>query len=287
MAHYNASLDTSRPPDEMFAYLSDFSSTQEWDPGVIEAERLGEQPVREGTEFRLLASFLGRKIPLTYRIVEYDPPSAVTFRGESSTVVSLDRITFEPSERGTRITYDADLALKGPFKLADPLLGSLSNASALARSRACAGHSKKATEHPRASPDANTPSRFTPSGGSVLSPPATRRTSHSWPENPTSSTCASRAECKVTASPRWLWCWRRVGVVFSAQSSRNASVAATSRGRANRKPWPLSQSSSLQQRELLLLLDALGEGLDRERLAELHERVDQRLALLVAASAAR
>lgn len=122
MAHYNASVDTARPPDEMFAYLSDFSSTQEWDPGVIEAERLGDAPVRNGTEFRLLASFLGRKIPLTYRIVEYDPPSAVTFRGESSTVVSLDRITFEPSERGTRITYDADLALKGPFKLASPLL---------------------------------------------------------------------------------------------------------------------------------------------------------------------
>ena len=31
----------------------------------------------------------------------------------------------------------------------------------------------------------------------------------------------------------------------------------------------------------MLHLDALGEGLERERLAELHERVDQRLALLV------
>jgi carbon monoxide dehydrogenase subunit G len=122
MAHYKARVDTPRPPDEMFAYLSDFSSTQEWDPGVIEAERLGDVLVREGTEFRLLARFLGRKTPLAYRIVEYDPPNAVTFRGESSTVVSLDRITFEPSEPGTRITYDADLALKGPLKLADPLL---------------------------------------------------------------------------------------------------------------------------------------------------------------------
>jgi carbon monoxide dehydrogenase subunit G len=122
MAHYKASLDTPRPPEEMFAYLSDFSTTVEWDPGVVEAERLGDAPVREGTEFRLVAVFLGRKTPLTYRIVEYDPPSAVTFRGESSTVVSLDRITFEPSDGGTRITYDADLALKGALKLADPLL---------------------------------------------------------------------------------------------------------------------------------------------------------------------
>ena len=36
-----------------------------------------------------------------------------------------------------------------------------------------------------------------------------------------------------------------------------------------------------EQGELVLLLDALGEGLDREGLAELHEGVDQRLALLV------
>jgi len=122
MAHYNASVDTRRPPDEVFAYLSDFSSTQEWDPGVIEAERISDAPVREGTEFRLLASFLGRQTPLTYRIVEYDPPNAVTFRGENSTVVSLDRITFEPADGGTRITYDADLAPKGLIKLAGPLL---------------------------------------------------------------------------------------------------------------------------------------------------------------------
>jgi carbon monoxide dehydrogenase subunit G len=123
MAHYNASVDTPRPPDEVFAYLSDFSTTEEWDPGVVEAERVGNAPVCEGTEFRLVATFLGRKTPLTYRIIEFDPPGAVTFRGESSTLVSLDRITLEPFDEGTRITYDAHLSLKGAFKVADPLIG--------------------------------------------------------------------------------------------------------------------------------------------------------------------
>src|SRR5271165_6774576 len=122
MAHYRASIDTQRPPEEVFAYLSDFSTTEQWDPGVLEAERLGDAAVGTGTEFRLVAAFLHRKTQLTYRIVECDLPSAVTFRGENSSVVSLDRITFEPSAAGTRITYDADLALKGPLKIADPLL---------------------------------------------------------------------------------------------------------------------------------------------------------------------
>lgn len=123
MARYTASLETTRSPADTFAYLSDFSTTEEWDPGVIEAERLGDAPIGAGTEFRLLARFLGRSNTLIYRIVEFEPSELVTFRGESATVVSLDRITFEPTGRGTRVTYDAELTLKGVLRLADPLLG--------------------------------------------------------------------------------------------------------------------------------------------------------------------
>ena len=122
MAHYRGTIDIQQPREEVFAYLSDFSTTREWDPGVVEAERLNGQAVGEGTEFRLVAEFLGRKNELTYRIVEYDPPHAVTFLGENATVVSRDRITFDSTAAGTRVTYDADLALKGGLRIADPLL---------------------------------------------------------------------------------------------------------------------------------------------------------------------
>jgi hypothetical protein len=122
MAHYRATIHTLLPREEAFAYLSDFSTTQEWDPGVVEATRLDAGDVREGSEFRLLARFLGRTVPLTYRVVEYDPPYAVGFLGESATVTSRDRITLEPAEEGTSIVYDADLALAGLLRLADPLL---------------------------------------------------------------------------------------------------------------------------------------------------------------------
>jgi len=122
MARYRASIDTRWTPEEAFAYLSDFSTSAEWDPGVVEAERVGAGAAGEGTEFRLVAAFLGRKAPLTYRVVEYEPPSAVTFLGENATVLSHDRITLETIATGTRVTYDADLRLKGLLGLADPLL---------------------------------------------------------------------------------------------------------------------------------------------------------------------
>ena len=122
MARYRASIETQWTPDEAFAYLSDFSTSAEWDPGVVEAERVGAQATGEGSEFRLVAEFLGRKTPLSYRIAEYDPPGAVTFVGENATVISRDRITFETIATGTRVTYDGDLRLKGVLRLADPLL---------------------------------------------------------------------------------------------------------------------------------------------------------------------
>jgi hypothetical protein len=108
--------------EDVFAYLSDFSTSLEWDPGVVEAQRLEDGPIAEGSEFRIVAEFLGRRTALLYRIVEFDPPRLVTFRGVNSTVVSLDRLTFENFGGGTQLTYDAELTLKGPLKIADPLL---------------------------------------------------------------------------------------------------------------------------------------------------------------------
>ncbi|HET6864445.1 MAG TPA: SRPBCC family protein [Solirubrobacteraceae bacterium] len=122
MARYRAGIDTHWTPEEAFAYLSDFSTSAEWDPGVVEAEHVGTGAIGKGSEFRLVAEFLGRRSSLTYRIVEYEPTRAVTLLGENATVVSDDRITFERIATGTRVGYDADLRLKGLLRLADPLL---------------------------------------------------------------------------------------------------------------------------------------------------------------------
>jgi carbon monoxide dehydrogenase subunit G len=122
MSSYKATVETHWSQATTFAYLSDFSTSEEWDPGVIRATKVGDPAIREGAEFHLVARFLGREAPITYKVVEYNPPDAVTFRGENATVVSLDRITFDAIGEGTRVTYEADLQLKGPMRLADPLL---------------------------------------------------------------------------------------------------------------------------------------------------------------------
>lgn len=123
MAHYHATVETPLAPDDVFAYLSDFSTTEEWDPGTTHAERLGDGPIGKGTKFKLRARFLGSESDLVYEVTDFEAPRRVVLRGENAAVVSLDDITFEPAAGGgTRITYDATLSFKGPLRLADPLL---------------------------------------------------------------------------------------------------------------------------------------------------------------------
>lgn len=119
MAHFRASLDVARPSDEVFAYLADFTRTAEWDPGVVSAERLDGGPVSVDSRFRVVARFLGREVPLVYRVVQLEPPSRLVLEAETPTLRSLDTITCEKTARGTRLTYDAQLVLPGLLYLAD------------------------------------------------------------------------------------------------------------------------------------------------------------------------
>jgi hypothetical protein len=122
MAQYSREIVVPTPLAETFAYLSRFSSAKEWDPSVVEAEMVTPEPVGLGSRFRLVAVFLGAKVPLEYEIIVYDPPRRVVLTAENRSVRSTDTITFsfDPSE-GTVVSYEAALLLKGAARLAAPL----------------------------------------------------------------------------------------------------------------------------------------------------------------------
>ena len=73
MAHYVARIPVSVTRSAAFAYLSRFDRAAEWDPGVEAGEMVTPEPVGVGSRFRLVARFLGRRIPLDYEIVELRP----------------------------------------------------------------------------------------------------------------------------------------------------------------------------------------------------------------------
>ena len=106
----------------MFAYLSDFTTTNEWDPGTVRTERVsGDGGV--GTTYHNTSSFMGRETELTYEVVEHQPDSSFALRGENKSVVAHDTHGDRArSETGSTVTYTADFAFKGLGKLVAPLL---------------------------------------------------------------------------------------------------------------------------------------------------------------------
>lgn len=115
-------VETTAAPGPVFAYLSDFTNTNEWDPGTITTERVeGDGGV--GTVYHNVSEFNGNKSELRYEVVELVPERKIALKGEGKSVHADDTMELEPAGTGTRVSYTADIRLKGLLKLAEPFLG--------------------------------------------------------------------------------------------------------------------------------------------------------------------
>lgn len=122
MARYRATIEVSRPPGEVFDYLSDLRNAVEWDRTITHVRKLSEGPPSQGTTYLLRGRFMGRDVELRYAATVLDRPQRLVFDGENDAARSVDRIAIEPAEDGARITYDAHLRMRGLLRLADPLV---------------------------------------------------------------------------------------------------------------------------------------------------------------------
>ena len=120
MAHYRTVIDIPMSREELFAYMAAFENGAEWDPGIVEGERLGKGELGVGSQFRIVVSNMGRQSPMIYELIEYDPPGSATFQAETSAIRSTDSITVSQRPGGSsRLTWEADLRLKGVLRLWD------------------------------------------------------------------------------------------------------------------------------------------------------------------------
>jgi hypothetical protein len=122
MARYQATVQSPRPPEETFAYLATFSNAAEWDPGVLAGEQLDPGPVGPGTRFRLVVPFLGRRMPLTYQVTSYQPGHSVVLTAVSGVLHATDKIVVTVDAGGSAVSYEAEVRLRGPLAMLDPLL---------------------------------------------------------------------------------------------------------------------------------------------------------------------
>jgi carbon monoxide dehydrogenase subunit G len=115
------SVETTAPPATVFAYLSDFTNTNEWDPGTVNTV-LASGDGGVGTTYHNTSKFMGRETELTYEVVTHQPNAVFALRGENSSVIAHDTMDIAALGSGSKVTYTADFEFKGLGKLVAPLL---------------------------------------------------------------------------------------------------------------------------------------------------------------------
>jgi uncharacterized protein YndB with AHSA1/START domain len=119
-----ASIEIGRPPEDVFAYVTDPSHLHEWQGGVVRAERIGEGPVVVGTRAVVTRRIGRRELNMTVEIAELDPPRSFAVRSLDGPVRGENRGAIEPLDDGrrSRVTYELDLRGHGIGRLLVPLI---------------------------------------------------------------------------------------------------------------------------------------------------------------------
>lgn len=117
MAHYVCSIATPLSAEEAFDRIADFTTVEQWDPGVSSAVMTyGEKP-GVGTIYAVVAN----GVSLEYETLEYDRPNRTVLEASNAWMTSHDVIGVVPNDTGSVLTYDATVTLHGPLGLFDPV----------------------------------------------------------------------------------------------------------------------------------------------------------------------
>ena len=120
MIEVRQSVEIARPPDEVFAYLTDPAKLPTWQD-VEEVTQLTPGPIGPGTRFREVHKVLGiRRVEIT-EVVTFEPGRRFEIRVVEGPPVD-GRWDFEPTPTGTRVTLTPTARLPGPLRVAAPLV---------------------------------------------------------------------------------------------------------------------------------------------------------------------
>ncbi len=110
-----STIEIARPPDEVFAFVTDPAHFAEWQRDVVAVHPL------DGSRFATTRRFSGAERRLTQRITRNDPPHEWAAEGIDGPIRPHATVTVEPIDGGTRsrVTFGLDFVGHG---LGVPLL---------------------------------------------------------------------------------------------------------------------------------------------------------------------
>jgi carbon monoxide dehydrogenase subunit G len=97
-------IEIARPPEEVFAYLTDVGNLPAWQSGVSRAQMEDGGGPRAGARIRESRTIFGRELDNTLEIEAYEPPRLFVLRALHSPVPFSVRHELEAGGEGTLLT---------------------------------------------------------------------------------------------------------------------------------------------------------------------------------------
>jgi uncharacterized protein YndB with AHSA1/START domain len=118
------SIEIARPPQDVFAFATDFAHFPEWQGGVLSARPEGNRPLAVGSRAVVARRVGPRELPRTEEIAELTPPKTWTVRGVGGRLAAIAKGTIEPLDGGerSRVTIAIEFEGHGIGKLLVPLV---------------------------------------------------------------------------------------------------------------------------------------------------------------------
>jgi uncharacterized protein YndB with AHSA1/START domain len=112
----------NRPPEDVYAFVTDPANEAKWHADVLEAHKTSDGPLAVGSTIQFTFNFMGKKkVDLVVR--ESDPPRREVVEATSSgPMLPTFTFTFEPVNGGTRFTRKGDIRINGWMRLMEPMM---------------------------------------------------------------------------------------------------------------------------------------------------------------------
>jgi carbon monoxide dehydrogenase subunit G len=121
MPSIERTITVDTPLEQVWAYLTDFVTTEEWDPPTVSTTLVsGDGDV--GSVYRNVSRILGHDTEIEYTVIEREPMSVFRLQGKTSSMTMLDTMEFEQVGDRTSVNYTAEFSPQGAAKLIEPLM---------------------------------------------------------------------------------------------------------------------------------------------------------------------
>jgi hypothetical protein len=122
MAHIEGEIVIKRPPEELFDFVADERNEPRFNPRMIRAEMLTDEPVREGSRFRTELKTRAGTTEMTIENTGYDRPRRLASTTRLSNMEIRGTLFFEAVPEGTRMRWVWDLQAGGFLRFMDPVV---------------------------------------------------------------------------------------------------------------------------------------------------------------------